>query len=245
MRGMGLTRLVESSFVYFLIQELSKDVTDETPTLVGSGVLEVRFKPIVPTKPVVVKYEGDILSLEKYDVYPEDGRIKLLDYDRVSGGYFLTPFMLTSAIDATKVTVSYSYNIVTVVNYSQSEEIYPPLLAVENVSDRDIPFELGSSADVIECLYQIHLYGSNVAQRDDIADWMRDILKKPVPIWNFKSGFPVLGDGRLNRKFDVNDISGHMEFGFVTIKRNPLGVKNDPIEESRVLISCAGQYLKT
>lgn len=229
MRGMGLTRLVESSFVYFLIQELSKDVTDETPTLVGSGVLEVRFKPIVPTKPVVVKYEGDILSLEKYDVYPEDGRIKLLD----------------SAIDATKVTVSYSYNIVTVVNYSQSEEIYPPLLAVENVSDRDIPFELGSSADVIECLYQIHLYGSNVAQRDDIADWMRDILKKPVPIWNFKSGFPVLGDGRLNRKFDVNDISGHMEFGFVTIKRNPLGVKNDPIEESRVLISCAGQYLKT
>lgn len=229
MRGMGLTRLVESSFVYFLIQELSKDVTDETPTLVGSGVLEVRFKPIVPTKPVVVKYEGDILSLEKYDVYPEDGRIKLLD----------------SAIDAAKVTVSYSYNIVTVVNYSQSEEIYPPLLAVENVSDRDIPFELGSSADVIECLYQIHLYGSNVAQRDDIADWMRDILKKPVPIWNFKSGFPVLGDGRLNRKFDVNDISGHMEFGFVTIKRNPLGVKNDPIEESRVLISCAGQYLKT
>lgn len=229
MRGMGLTRLVESSFVYFLIQELSKDVTDETPTLVGSGVLEVRFKPIVPTKPVVVKYEGDILSLEKYDVYPEDGRIKLLD----------------SAIDAAKVTVSYSYNIVTVVNYSQSEEIYPPLLAVENVSDRDIPFELGSSADVIECLYQIHLYGSNVAQRDDIADWMRDILKKPVPIWNFESGFPVLGDGRLNRKFDVNDISGHMEFGFVTIKRNPLGVKNDPIEESRVLISCAGQYLKT
>lgn len=229
MRGMGLTRLVESSFVYFLIQELSKDVIDETPTLVGSGVLEVRFKPIVPTKPVVVKYEGDILSLEKYDVYPEDGRIKLLD----------------SAIDAAKVTVSYSYNIVTVVNYSQSEEIYPPLLAVENVSDRDIPFELGSSADVIECLYQIHLYGSNVAQRDDIADWMRDILKKPVPIWNFKSGFPVLGDGRLNRKFDVNDISGHMEFGFVTIKRNPLGVKNDPIEESRVLISCAGQYLKT
>lgn len=228
MRGMGLTRLVESSFVYFLIQELSKDVTDETPTLVGSGVLEVRFKPIVPTKPVVVKYEGDILSLEKYDVYPEDGRIKLLD----------------SAIDAAKVTVSYSYNIVTVVNYSQSEEIYPPLLAVENVSDRDIPFELGSSADIIECLYQIHLYGSNVAQRDDIADWMRDILKKPVPIWNFESGFPVLGDGRLNRKFDVNDISGHMEFGFVTIKRNPLGVKNDPIEESRVLISCAGQYLK-
>lgn len=229
MRGMGLTRLVESSFVYFLIQELSKDVTDETPTLVGSSVLEVRFKPIVPTKPVVVKYEGDILSLEKYDVYPEDGRIKLLD----------------SAIDAAKVTVSYSYNIVTVVNYSQSEEIYPPLLAVENVSDRDIPFELGSSADIIECLYQIHLYGSNVAQRDDIADWMRDILKKPVPIWNFESGFPVLGDGRLNRKFDVNDISGHMEFGFVTIKRNPLGVKNDPIEESRVLISCAGQYLKT
>lgn len=228
MRGMGLTRLVESSFVYFLIQELSKDVTDETPTLVGSGVLEVRFKPIVPTKPVVVKYEGDILSLEKYDVYPEDGRIKLLD----------------SAIDAAKVTVSYSYNIVTVVNYSQSEEIYPPLLAVENVSDRDIPFELGSSADIIECLYQIHLYGSNVAQRDDIADWIRDILKKPVPIWNFESGFPVLGDGRLNRKFDVNDISGHMEFGFVTIKRNPLGVKNDPIEESRVLISCAGQYLK-
>lgn len=229
MRGMGLTRLVESSFVYFLIQELSKDVTDETPTLVGSSVLEVRFKPIVPTKPVVVKYEGDILSLEKYDVYPEDGRIKLLD----------------SAIDAVKVTVSYSYNIVTVVNYSQSEEIYPPLLAVENVSDRDIPFELGSSADVIECLYQIHLYGSNVAQRDDIADWIRDILKKPVPIWNFESGFPVLGDGRLNRKFDVNDISGYMEFGFVTIKRNPLGVKNDPIEESRVLISCAGQYLKT
>jgi len=229
MRGMGLTRLVESSFVYFLIQELSKDVTDETPILVGSGVLEVRFKPIVPTKPVVVKYEGDILSLEKYDVYPEDGRIKLLD----------------SAIDAAKVTVSYSYNIVTVVNYSQSEEIYPPLLAVENVSDRDIPFELGSSADVIECLYQIHLYGSNVAQRDDIADWMRDILKKPVPIWNFESGFPVLGDGRLNRQFDVNDMSGYMEFGFVTIKRNPLGVKNDPIEESRVLISCAGQYLKT
>ena len=228
MSGMGLTRLVESSFVYFLIQELSKDVTDETPTLVGSSVLEVRFKPIVPTKPVVVKYEGDILSLEKYDVYPEDGRIKLLD----------------SAIDAVKVTVSYSYNIVTVVNYSQSEEIYPPLLAVENVSDHDIPFELGSSADIIECLYQIHLYGSNVAQRDDIADWIRDILKKPVPIWNFESGFPVLGDGRLNRKFDVNDISGHMEFGFVTIKRNPLGVKNDPIEESRVLISCAGQYLK-
>lgn len=241
MRGMGYTRLTEMSLVYFLIQELSREVKDEVAEQVEPGVFAVKHKPMVATKPIVVKYDGEVVSPELYNVYPRTGLIRLFDEQG-----FITEFQPpdSNSNPEKQLTVSYNYNIVAVVNESTDDEISPPLLAVENVSDTDRPLELGSDADIIECLYRIHLYGRNTAQRDDISDWVRDVLKKDIPIWNFDLGFPIMGDGRLNRDFDTNNTSGYIEFGSVAVVRNPLQAQNDPIEESRALVSCIGQYIK-
>ncbi len=219
---MQITRKLNYSFLYFLLEELSFRV-DKHILVSNDGLLfESQHKNFVVTKPIEVFVDNQKVSSDGYDVYPLLGAIR---FKHEVGG---------------TVTASYNYTFINVLNRTESDLIQPPLIAFENNSDSDYSFELGSTLSNIQALYYIHLYSINESQRDDLCDVLKKSLRKTLPVKDFNKGFPLTSDGIL-RNISI-PVVNYATFSNVNIKRNPLE-STDEIERGRALISVIFEYV--
>lgn len=225
MSNMGLTRLTTLSLIYFLTQELSNKVVGGQSTRQDQRTFVLQHTNLVPTRPIFVYVDGELIEPDSYNIYPQDGRI-----------------VFSSPLESTSVTADYHYSFIDVVDAYRKDILNAPIVAIENVSDSERGMEIGTNTKLVTAEFRIHIYAATEGQRDDITDSIKRALDKTMPIWDFNKGFPVLYGGEINPSFDANEVVGRMLFEHPSVIRNPLR-SSDRFEVGRAIITVKGEYV--
>lgn len=225
MSTMGLTRLTTLSLIYFLNQELSMEVVGGQSIQRDTRTFALKHNRLVPTRTISVYVDGELISVDGYKVYPQDGLL-----------------VFSSPLGSASVTVDYHYSLIDVVDAYRKDVLNAPIVAVENVGDKERGMEIGTDSKLVTAEFRINVYANTEGQRDDVTDFIKRALDKTMPIWDFNKGFPVLYGGEINPTFDVNKIVGRMCFEHPSVRRNPLQ-SSDRLEVGRAIIMVRGEYL--
>lgn len=220
---MQITRKLNNSFMYFLLEQFGIEVKKRTLPPDGTRkIYKIPHPNIVFTKPIEIYIDDELADKNSYKVFPLLGDV-----------IFENPVTGT-------VTASYYYSPISIVGHTGGEIIHPPLVAIENSGDNEYALELGSSRADVDAFFRIHLYATNQAQRDDLCDMIKAFVRKTLVIYDYSKGFPLASDGSLH-EVEI-PVERYALLERVSVLKNPLE-STDEIEVGRALITVVCNYV--
>jgi hypothetical protein len=220
---MQITRKLNNSFMYFLLEQFGIEVKKRTLPPDGTRkIYKIPHPNIVFTKPIEIYIDDELADKNSYKIFPLLGDV-----------IFENPVTGT-------VTASYYYSPISIVGHTGGEIIYPPLVAIENSGDNEYALELGSSRVDVDAFFRIHLYATNQAQRDDLCDMIKAFVRKTLVIYDYSKGFPLASDGSLH-EVEI-PVERYALLERVSVLKNPLE-STDEIEVGRALITVVCNYV--
>jgi hypothetical protein len=79
---------------------------------------------------------------------------------------------------------------ITIVDGFPESDLVIPTIAVEAGKIDVVSFELGNRDGLRVRRWFIDIYAKNKSQRDEIGYRLLDVLKDPIPVYNYNEGFP-------------------------------------------------------
>jgi hypothetical protein len=220
---MQITRKLNNSFMYFLLEQFGIEVKKRTLPPDGTRkIYKIPHPNIVFTKPIEIYIDDELADKNSYKIFPLLGDV-----------IFENPVTGT-------VTASYYYSPISIVGHTGGEIIHPPLVAIENSGDNEYALELGSSRADVDAFFRIHLYATNQAQRDDLCDMIKAFARKTLVIYDYSKGFPLASDGSLH-EVEI-PVERYALLERVSVLKNPLE-STDEIEVGRALITVVCNYV--
>jgi len=89
-----------------------------------------------------------------------------------------------------KDVVFLSTPFVTIVDGFPEGDLKLPTVAVEAGRIDVVEYELGNRVGLRVRRWYIDIYANNKSQRDDFGYKLLDVLKDPIPVYNYDEGFP-------------------------------------------------------
>lgn len=222
---MLVSRMLENNLFYFLseyafssiadkdydyeIKVIDKEIyltesLDENYTLANHRLYMFRHAPLIYKQEA--QYEIKIKK-NGFDIDPAN---YIIDYFRGRCIFTVAYADTIQKVDIISVDFTYVFVYITLDDLDtiyQDIELYPlPLIVLEGMPFRDIPFELGNSKGKFQRRYLIHVFGKNGGQRDDLLQIILEHFRTVLPLKDYSNGFPLLEDGTVNLGFSTSVI---------------------------------------
>ena len=155
--------------------------------------------------PLIYKQEAQYTIVIKKNGFAIDSANYTIDYLR--GRCIFTQAYADTIRSIDIIAADFTYNFVYVTfdhldDIYQSPDNYPlPLVVIEGMPFRDIPFELGNGKGNFQRRYLINVFGKTGSQRDDLLQIILEQFRSALPLKNYADGFPLLENGEVNLGF--------------------------------------------
>lgn len=217
--ALGFRRLQDYSIQFYLRNQLSFSVENEVMTTTDLKKYKAKFKEWVPDRYVLVVRNDKLVDKSEYIANYREGEINFLDAQKPTD----------------KIKISYSYTWIKILPGFPDEKFNPPLISVETGTTREGALQLGGGKWVYT-LYHLNIWAANTAQRDDMADLIKDVLDNDAPFIDYNLGFPLLTDGKKNPNYDEKSQKlCNIVFDNVRVYPNPNRI-GEEYEQNRALV---------
>lgn len=134
----------------------------------------------------------------------------IIDYIR--GRAIFSDAYAATLTDLDIITADFSYLYIKVTKDSpeevttSSDNYRLPLLIIEGLPFKEVPFEIGNSKGKFRRQYLFHILAENSDQRDDILQIILEHFRRELPLIDYTQDLPFLEDGQRNPIFVKNVI---------------------------------------